>query len=387
MTALLRVSSIFAAGIAGGVVSWNTSFPALGLAAALPIAWQYTRSRTEAFTIAFGYYLGAACGIPPGAAVFFGDGNWLAGTALWISGCLLLSTPWAALWLRNPRHRGVAAVAALAICAVPPLGIIGWASPLAAAGVLLPSSGFAGLGLFGLVVMTWHSLVHHFPRPLAAVLTLIASLAAILAPTPSAPAGWGAIQTHFGGLGYQREDYLRDYENNKTLIAMATRSPHRVTVFPEVVAGWWSEGTDQLWQDAREQLAREGATAFVGAVRRGPSGRANSMIALGAQAGTLDQSIPVPAGMWRPWAADSFPVRLAVRSPMVVDDRSVVAIVCYEQVLVWPYLTAAFGGAQVWLAPANNYWAGTSGLPGIQKRTLRAWSRLFNVPFIWAENT
>jgi apolipoprotein N-acyltransferase len=75
------------------------------------------------------------------------------GIAAWITTSALLASPWAAF---APRGRSAptnflhAVLATLAVT-LPPLGLIGWLSPLHVSGALFPGWGIAGLGL-GLLV-------------------------------------------------------------------------------------------------------------------------------------------------------------------------------------------------------------------------------------------
>ncbi|MDP1086685.1 hypothetical protein Q6245_30445, partial [Klebsiella pneumoniae] len=74
-------------------------------------------------------------------------------------------------------------------------------------------------------------------------------------------------------------------------------------LFPETVAGLWLGGTAKLWQ--REALP---GTIVLGASLQHPGGEyTNALVALTNEGEQIiyRQRVPVPVGMWHPWAADS----------------------------------------------------------------------------------
>jgi hypothetical protein len=389
----LRDAAPVIAGALLGGLAWNTTPAALALAAVYPLGWLCCEQRKDAGGWAIGYHVGAACTVPFGAAGFFGDLT--TGVVLTLTVAVALTLPWALLWFPRgagafPGRRFAGGAAALAITTVPPLGVIGWASPLAAAGVLYPGCGWLGLALLlALIALAW--LVRE--RPNAARAYVFAAMLVAVLPTnglylrTELPPGWRGFDTAFGGLGFEHDDFMRDYRNNLALQEWPLPQDTRVAVFPESVAGWWSEASEQVWQGRASTLARDGVTMVIGALRRESGSRRNSLVAIGSSSGHMDQAIPVPVAMWKPDnGAQSFRLAPFAAPAMAVDGYTVTAIVCYEQVLSWPYLRAAYGGAQVWLAPANDYWALRSRIPAIQRNSLWSYGRLFGRPFIWAVN-
>lgn len=118
-----------------GGLAWN--LPGLlgpALSIFLVIGVSYATSRWSRFLSAFLYFLAGSWGIVPGAETFFGTGpeTGLLGLILWFGSSAVLSLPW--IWAGTAR--GIAL--ALVLDAFPPLGLIGWLSPLSAAGVFSP---------------------------------------------------------------------------------------------------------------------------------------------------------------------------------------------------------------------------------------------------------
>ena len=65
--------------------------------------------------------------------------------AIWLFAAILLSMPWAIAWTDQPAKYVWRVPLAFVATTIPPLGIIGFISPLTAAGYLFPSASWAGL--------------------------------------------------------------------------------------------------------------------------------------------------------------------------------------------------------------------------------------------------
>jgi hypothetical protein len=105
-------------------------------------------SRSGCFAAAAGYYAGALWPIAVGAKNFFGpDVSIIGAMAFWAVCAVLLALPYASLWTDRTRQLLWRASVALTMGVIPPLGVIGFASPLTAAGLLFPAWSLGGLVL------------------------------------------------------------------------------------------------------------------------------------------------------------------------------------------------------------------------------------------------
>src|SRR5215471_12739809 len=133
------------AGLVGLAVS--TGRP-LGIAVAvvLPALALRGQSRRKSYEIAALYYGAALWPLVPGAKNFFGpEVSVLLALVLWIMSAASLALPWPLVWGGNAKQSLWRAPAGILLSVVPPLGIIGWASPVLAAGILFPAMGWCGL--------------------------------------------------------------------------------------------------------------------------------------------------------------------------------------------------------------------------------------------------
>jgi len=383
------ISVLTAAAI--GYFAWGDYMMALGLAVAIAYLWAQAPTRIQAGLIAFVYYLAASRGLLKGTAVFFGtEASPLLGVVFWVFSSALLAAPWAFFW---PRHRSGywwRLCAVLVAVTVPPLGLFGWGNPLTAAGALFPRTGWAGLlATYALMLIYCYAVARSRARNMLAG-TLAGHVALVLAliyggsqsdPVTSAR----GVNTRLSGVGLGHYDFLQTYENNRSLIEIARRESTHTVLLPESVAGLWQSATVQLWADAG-QLPE---LVFLGAAEpRSGGDYSNVIVAVtphGAQI-VYRQRVPVPFGMWHPWREDSAVAHWKDTGWFEIGGTRYGALLCYEQLLMWPVLQTYAGRPSLLLAPTNSWWSHDTSIPAIQKSVITAWARLFDVPAVIAFN-
>jgi apolipoprotein N-acyltransferase len=81
--------------------------------------------------------------------------------------------------------------------------------------------------------------------------------------------------------------------------------------------------------------------------------------------------------------------RLNLNSPgvIVVHGQRAAILVCYEQLITWPVLISMAQRPTVLVAVANDYWVADTPIPSFQLTAVRAWARLFRLPYFSAVNT
>jgi len=358
-----------------GWLSWPCHLLLLAIIA--PALIMRSPSRTTATLSALAYYLTASSGIPHGAAVFFGHGSTMEGAALWLAAGGVNALPWAVLWHHNSFPR-IRTVMALIILAIPPLGLVGWASPLTAAGIFFPGFGFAGLAFTLLIIV---SAIDVGPMMIAAL--LIASLANLVYTEPTS--SMKAIDTHFAGVSSGSRDYFAEYRRNLSAINLASKSKARITVLPETVAGTWTSATAILWKPL---ATHSSGIIAIGAEKLLPrNGYENGMVLMSKSGyGFFPQRVPVPVSMWKPWSKDGARADWFESGIARFDGRKIGYLICYEQLLVWPVLITGYNKPEVVLGLANDWWAKGTSIPGIQRMSVESWARLFGWKMVDATN-
>jgi len=358
----------------------------LPAAMALPALWASAPSRLSAGLVAAGYFLAASHGLPQGVSNFFGSG-FAAGIGLWIAASVLFVAVHALAWsARSGKGHVIRYGIAGIVLSVPPIGIVGWAHPITAAGVLFPGWSWLGLAAaaIGLMAMT--------TRFWCVAVCLLGGVwiaaAACWAPVVT-PEGWIGIDTRFSGSNGDYAGYQQHLETIDRVTAAASLGA-AVVVLPESALGRWTPTIDRLWTRA---LADLDVTVYGGAVMVDETGYDNVMLELSGRGASVRyrQRMPVPVSMWQPWLgwigapagarADFF------ANPVVgVHAVRVATLVCYEQLLVWPALQSALYGPDVLVAPSNGWWTAGTDIVAIQVAASTAWARLFKLPLVIAVN-
>lgn len=414
-----------AAALALGVGVSHAAVLAICLAlAVLPALAFRQASRAHAYAVVSAYYLGALWPLAVGARNFFGSqASLVSAVLLWVVCALLLATPYSLLWSGSREQWVWRVPAALLLGALPPLGLIGFAWPGTALGLLFPGAGF--FGLLGWLLISGINARH----PVTIGFVLFWAVAAnLLYLKPAAPAGWVAVDTHFGAIAHGTVAPLVEYNTVEAIAGEASRTPGAVVIFPESVVPRWTRATDALWQSAIEDWRRQGKTVVVGALiplamspsageelreavmllrkdvpsdptipefRRAaaslpvvmPYGLRNVAMIRGAQTGSFEQRVPVPFALWHPFSAGGARLNAFGLGVVPIAGERAAILICYEQVIPWTVLTAAFESPTVFVGISNDHWAMDTPMAKWQELCLRAWSRLFGRPYVLAVNT
>ena len=339
----------------------------IALSAFMPWIVFRQRTRPRASVAAFTYFAAASAPIP-----------WLTedpatGIGLLITASAVLTAPWMVLWSEDGAQRFWRIPAALFFSAIPPIGVIGWASPLTAAGLLYPGTGLVGLAATALTEAIWP--VH--PKAIAAAI-LAANL---LYVPPAQPPEIKALNTADRPDTFQKEESARQAGHNSTA---------SLTILPEGAVRRWTEATEAYWADTINHLKTTKRTALIGAGRPIPGSDEfnNSVLTIGASpAPRFDQRIPIPVGMWKPLGpADGVPLNLTGPGTLNVGQHRLALLICYEQLLVWPMVHSALESPTLIVGISNATWTKDTYIPAAQEACLQAWSRLFGIPYVSAVN-
>jgi hypothetical protein len=324
---------------------------------------------------AFGYFLSGAAGLPGAAATFFGPRHDLFGHLLWLSSAAVLALPWAIA------ANGWRTITAILVSTLPPLGIIGWLSPITAAGLWFPGMAWAGLLLT--LGLCWTLAENR--RIGALALGFVSIVANVIYRPPCPPPGWIGVNTQVGPAS---NDLMEQYARLSAWISQARRQAGgaKVVVLPETVAADDWDGTRFI---IGESIPPE-RTWLVGASIRNHQGLWDAVLLARKGRAPPDPVftavLPLPVSMWKPWALDGYKASWW-QEPRTIEGQRTLAVICYDQLLVWPWLEALLQRPSVIIAPSNGWWARGSSIPAIEAASTLAWSRLMAVPIISARNT
>ena len=397
----------------------------LGIAAsiAMPPLALSQETRREAYSAGLSYYMAALSPMIPAAKTFLGpDVSAFAAVTLWVIGSMLLAIPWMLVWAPDRRQALWRAPLGLVLTVVPPLGIIGWALPLTAAGILFPGTAWLGLVLCAFSA----SALATQPRLAALVLAAGGVICnVVFSGNSKALPEWKAVNTEFGGIAHGSENPIAAYEAVQWIQREALSTPAKVIVFPETVVPTWTSATDAFWQQTVDRLRSSGKTILVGSLVPVPppvSGspqydfsaqiaaltsttpeivpaRAkaerkiapvfaydNMVILRGAETRSIKQRIPVPIGMWNPLKTAATRLNISGTGVVELHGERAAILICYEQLLTWPVLASIAEHPTVLIAVANDHWVSGTPIPQFQLAAVRAWARLFRLPYLSAVN-
>ncbi len=384
----VRLLSLMAYSAAVGRIAWSGHLLAIPASAVFPLLWSKARTRPQAAAVSVSYFLAASRGLPEGVSNFYALNIW-PGLLLWLIASFAFVLVHTMLWSgQDGWQKPFRFLTASIAMAIPPLGIMGWAHPITPAGVLFP-----GLGWWGLVAMA-ASLAIMTTRHWPAVGVILAGFWLASGADwsdPGEPAGWQGLDLQMGSelgrnasFAYQRE-LIAHVRGRSTATADSL-----IVVLPESALGFWTPGVARLWQGG---LAGSGTTVIAGAAEIGPEGYDNVLVLISAKTNQVlyRQRMPVPGSMWQPWtrltgAGTGAPSNFFGNPVLEFGDRNVAALICYEQVIVWPVLQSMLYDPDVLVAVGNGWWTNGTSIVEIQEASVEAWSLLFDVPLVRSFN-
>ncbi|MBB3594790.1 hypothetical protein FHX08_005200 [Rhizobium sp. BK529] len=381
----IKIGILIFAAAAVGWAGWNGNVLFLPLSAAFPALWSLANSRRTAAAVSAAYFLSASRGLPQGVAQFYAS-DILPGLLLWLSASSVFVLVHTVFWSRQGRLP-LRYLAAAGLMAVPPFGILGWAHPLTAAGVLFPGWRWLGLvamtvGLAGLTTSR---------RPAAAVAVAGAWLWSAASGTGSTlPPAWHAVDLHLGASLGRTSDLARHRDLAATVQAIAGM-PGDVVVLPESSFGFWTITVQRFWQ---RQLIGTGVTVVAGAAVAGEDGYDNVMVAISESESSViyRERMPVPGSMWQPWqrllgGRGGARAHLFANPVVGVAGARAAPLICYEQLIVWPILQSMLHDPDLIIAIGNGWWTSGTSIVPIQRASAIAWARLFAKPIVLSFNT
>jgi hypothetical protein len=382
-----RAVALIAGAAVVGWIGWSGVPLLLPAAVVFPLLWSAAPTRIVAALVSAGYFLAASRGLPQGVANYYGSDLW-PGLMLWIVASSAFVAVHAVLWTdKRDCHAARRYLIAMVVMAFPPFGVLGWAHPLTAAGILFPGWGWLGLTatVAGLAVMAtrWWPAV-----ALALSGVWLWSLATWT--TPGVPKKWQGIDLELGSsLG--RETGLQRQMGLIVTVRQEAARGSRFVVLPEGALGLWTPTVEGVWRDG---LRGTGVMALAGAAQIGSDGYDNIMVAISGGGSTVlyRERMPVPGSMWQPWRAwlgKSGGARAEFFANPVVEMNGVkiAPLICYEQLIVWPILHSMLNHPDVIVANGNGWWTKGTSIVAIQRTSTIAWARLLGKPLVTSFNT
>lgn len=352
----------------------------------LPVLWSSAQSRVTAGLIVMAYTAAASRGLVLGAMEYF-DAHLLYGLFLWLLANILPGLAGFICWHQSPLTRVFLIPVLLMMLIIPPVGFVGWAHPLTGAGWLMPGLGWLGLVLSVLLIM---ALAYKAPirNGLFAIGPVLLLSAALSAPAKTV-ADWQGHNTsfHFGVGSSPIRNPLEEIERHWALQDQVSETDGGTHVFPETVGGLWNEQAQNEWQAFLKR--QEKTNVLIGAHLPNQDGSySNAVIQVTPKGSQIiyKQRLPIPFGMWRPWAIDTAkPTWLQQPGVSFISGKPVAFLICYEASLMWPMLHSLLAEPELLISMSSTWWAPAS-IQRSQHHTMTSWANLFSLPLVEAYN-
>lgn len=382
----LRVGALTASGMLLGLLVWRQNWP--GMLLLLSVGWRMANVGLGAFAFMAGYYLACAHEAPLAVTRFFPAAAAGLGPLLWVTQALALALPYGGLYRFGP----AGLMLALVLTALPPLGAIGWLSPLLAAGSWFPATAVAGLVamllLFACTASPWAAMLRRWRR-CAALLSLSAwAQLPLHAATAPLPPGWVALDTHSGRYPRDAMAILLREARLEQRVRAALKSGATLVLLPESAVGVWAPWVADSWRQTVDLARRQDAVLLLGAEIPRSDGRwADALLVRGALHGQLEARVPIPFGMWRPWDKISCRANWFGTGLVILRQHELALSFCYEDTLMFPLLWSFFRGhPQAIVSLADDWFAQGMTEPAVQRDALLAQAQLYGVPVLRALN-
>jgi apolipoprotein N-acyltransferase len=193
------------------------------------------------------------------------------------------------------------------------------------------------------------------------------------------------------GASLGRDTSLQRYRDLIATVTDRASGGARTIVLPESALGSWTPTVERLWVKA---LQGTDATVIAGAAVVDTSGYDNVLIAISGDGARLlyRERMPVPGSMWQPWrpflgASGGARAHFFANLVVTVADSRAAPLICYEQLIVWPFLHSMLHDPDIIVAVGNGWWTKGTSIVAIQRASTQAWARLFDKPVILSFNT
>jgi hypothetical protein len=180
-------------------------------------------------------------------------------------------------------------------------------------------------------------------------------------------------------------DKSKEYKTLKTFFYKVQNSKSENILLPENALGNYSSIQSMLWQDLDENR-----TVFAGATiynaRR--SKNINTLLEIKHDSSKVlyKQRVPVLGEMWKPFTNKGTEAMIFKDATVQINAEKAGVFICYEQLLVYPYLQTFFYEPKIFIGISNLYWSKGTNIKSIQKETMELWAILFGVSLSFSVN-
>jgi len=372
------------------LLSMSGKYLLLPLAIFFPVLWLNSRTRAKAGLLALVYYSVALRELPAGISAFLGTETLWKAAGFFCILVTVLSAPFFFMWAGSLTKRMFLLPAILFILTVPPLGILGLANPLFAAGAIFPGAEWLGFPL-AILLIFFFSLSCKTAKPrarffLGALLLLSLTFSLDKNAEEKKLAGWKGVYTGFKFSAGKRPPE-RQYSRQAKLVRNIKKIKQKTVILPETAFGKWTSGTKNLWRSALKNGWLENKIVVGGGEVWNIKKRIyeNALVQTSPTQKTLYvQRVPVPWNLDRIKASFK---KIGQDSAFELSGKKIAPLICYESYILCPFLeTMLTSRPDAMLVTGNQWWSKGLRFAELQLSFSKSLAMLFNLPVIVAVN-
>lgn len=184
----------------------------------------------------------------------------------------------------------------------------------------------------------------------------------------------------------QAIDFMGDYRRQKKLLSVINKSSYNHLLLHENALGNFNQNNMMIWKNMNNnKTILAGATT----INKEVGGYDNVLMAITSNSNRIiyKQRVPVPLTMWKPWNKQGTANAYPFQTPIIDYKESKIGVfICYEQLLVYPYLHTMLYNPHYLIGISNLWWIKDESIKNIQQRNINLWGLLFDVPSITSTN-
>ena len=398
--------------------TWSLHYYFIGFVILVPFFWFYYDFKKSSIFIYF-YYLFSTKSLPEILIRYKHFHPEMIGSSflypfIWILFAFILASPWILtkkiLFKENtPRFlKVISPVVPIIIIFVPPLYILGIASPLEAVGILFPGFKLFGILLFFTLlilnniiiqIVQRKHIIYNFNFELIRILPFYLIYLTIVFidnyeyRNPKIPLDWVAISTNFESLSFDENRLQSLIYSIKLLI----KEKYHVIILPENAVGIWTINNN-IFSNIINYAKKNNSIVLSGAYVRSDDikqskyninyydssiiafGKINRVVYLTRQ--------PIPIAGWIPFSSHGLNVHWFSKGIQVINHKKVSFFVCFEELLPGLISTSFLSkeSPNIIISVVNNWVGYGTGESKAQFNSIYVMSRLFGTAFLRSWN-
>ncbi len=383
----------FVFGIVIGYIAWGHTLFLTIFAILIIFAYFFIEKRINFFALVFGYYLAASRGLFLGTIIYY---NITTAGGVYFVAALLSSLAWIVFWGKTQKTKIAGFLAAQAILILPPVGLIAWVNPILVAGLITPKAGSTfGIAAGFFISFVFIYLIVYFINnarrrldPFKAILYMLLIFVLFLGAAYYSSNNLVKNNSNILAIN-SNEEYetgtvspIVDFQRQMKYSSQAEKNQKNFFLLPENALGFVTPANDLIWQNSSK-------TIFAGASFTALNDSYYNTVVIienGKIEPVYKQRVPVPISMWQPWTNIGAKADIWGKGGFVHNGYKYGVLICYEQLIMLPWIQTMLHDPDTILAISNLWWAKDTSILKIQEQNIQLWALLFDKPFAFAYN-